>query len=44
MIRCRDYVYISTVSNAEKQEAVICEILAFTCKVIQLNCCLLFSL
>ena len=30
--------------SPEKKVVVICEILAFACKVMQLNCCLSFSL
>lgn len=39
-----DHVNISSLISAEKQEVVICEILALACKVMQLNCCLSFSL
>ena len=39
-----DYVNVSSLISPENQEVVICEILAFACKVMQLNCCLSFSL
>lgn len=39
-----DHVNISSLISPEKQVIVICEILAFACKVMQLNYCLSFSL